>query len=66
MLRLKTKFPSYSSYSYLVSCDFRHKDTVMNPDEWDEVILIRPFFGKALAYAPSDIDGTENPNGDDE
>ena len=64
VMRLKTKFPSYSSY--LVSCDFRHKDTVMNPDEWGEGILIRPFFGKPLAYASSDIDDTEHPNGDDE
>ena len=41
---LKTKFPDYSSF--IVSCDDRHRDTIMNPDEWPEGVLIRQYIGR--------------------
>ena len=39
--RFTTRYPSYSSF--LVSFDMRHKDTVMNPDEWGEGVLVRRY-----------------------
>ena len=45
--RLKTKYDSYSSF--LVTCGLRYKDTVMNPEEWQVGVLIRPFFGQPRA-----------------
>ena len=41
---LQTKFPDYSSF--IVSCDDRHRDTIMNPDEWPEGVLIRQYIGR--------------------
>ena len=41
---LQTKYPDYSSF--IVSCDDRHRDTIMNPDEWPEGVLIRQYIGR--------------------
>ena len=41
---LKTRFPDY--LSFIVSCDDRHRDTIMNPDEWPEGVLIRQYIGR--------------------
>ena len=38
---LKTRLPDY--LSYIVSCDDRHMDTIMNPDEWPEGVLIEQY-----------------------
>ena len=45
--RLKTRYDNYSSF--LVTCDYGHKNTVMNPEEWQEGVLIRQFFGQPNA-----------------
>ena len=42
--RLPTKFPDYSSF--LVTCDDRHRQVIMNPDEWPEGVLIRRYYGR--------------------
>ena len=45
---LKTRHDNYSSF--LVTCDYGHKKTVMNPEDWQEgVLTIRPFFGQPRA-----------------
>ena len=41
---LKTRFPDY--LSFIVSCDDRHRDTIMNPDEWPEGVLIKQYIGR--------------------
>ena len=42
--KVKTKYPTYASY--VITCDCRHEQLLMNPDEWEEGILIRKFYGK--------------------
>lgn len=41
--KLETRFPSYSSF--LVTCDYRHMNTILNPEEWQEGVLIKRFYG---------------------
>ena len=41
--KLKPKFPSYSSF--VVSCDVKHENMLMCPDNWEEGILVRRFVG---------------------
>ena len=42
--KLKPKFPSYSSF--VITVNKEHEDTVLNPDEWEEGLILRPFYGK--------------------
>ena len=42
--RLQTKFPSYSSF--VITCDVKHKQKLLIPDEWEEGILLKPYVGK--------------------
>ena len=41
--KLNTRFPSYSSF--VVTCDFGHLESVLNPEEWEDGVIIRRFFG---------------------
>ena len=43
-VKLKAKYPIYSSS--VITCDEKHRETLMNPDEWEEGILLRPSIGK--------------------
>ena len=38
-----TRYPSYSSF--VVTCDFRHKESLLNPEEWEDGVIIRRFYG---------------------
>ena len=42
--KLQTKAPDYASFA--ISCNKEHEATVMNPDEWEEGVLLRHFYGK--------------------
>ena len=42
--KLPTKFPTYSSF--VVTCDAKHDEKIMSPDEWSSGILIRKFYGR--------------------
>ena len=42
--QLKTKYPSYSSF--VITCDKQHEKTLLDPDEWETGIIIRPFWGE--------------------
>ena len=44
IIKLKTKFPSYSSF--VVTCELSEKDKMMNPENWEEGILVRIFRGQ--------------------
>ena len=48
--KLTTKFSGYASF--FISCDVRHKNKFMSPDEWEEGVLLRPYYGKL----PENID----------
>ena len=45
--QLRTRYPSYSSF--LISCDIRHKDLILNPDEWEEGVLVRRSYDRRNA-----------------
>ena len=47
--RLDTRFPSYSSF--VVTCDDRHKNLIMNPNEWPEGVLIKKWCGRVRSDA---------------
>ena len=40
--KLPTKFETYASFS--VTCDFRHKEKILDPGEWEEGLIIRNFY----------------------
>ena len=42
--KLSSKYPTYSSF--LITCNEVHKEKLLSPEEWEEGILIRPFFGE--------------------
>ena len=42
--KLTTKYPSYSSF--LITCDVTHKVKLLDPQSWEEGVLIRPFYGE--------------------
>ena len=44
--KLKTKYPNYSSF--VITCDKISEKTLLDPDEWEKGIIIRPFFGRIL------------------
>ena len=48
---LQTKFPTYSSF--VITCNKEHEATLLNPDEWEEGALNRPFFGNIVRRNPS-------------
>ena len=50
--RLKTKYPSYSSF--VISCEKQFESVLLDPDEWEKGIIIRPFYGKVLKKADDD------------
>ena len=54
--RLKSKFPTYSSF--VITCDKQFENILLNPDEWEEGLLVRPFFGKIRKH-------DENKSGND-
>ena len=43
---LKTKFPTYSSF--VITCNKQHETILLDPDEWEEGVLIRPFVGNLV------------------
>ena len=45
--QLRTRYLSYSSF--LISCDLRHKDLILNPDEPEEGILVRRSYDRQNA-----------------
>ena len=52
--KLKTRFPTYASF--VITCSKEHETLLMDPDEWEEGIIIRPFYGKVM----KDRDPEEN------
>ena len=52
--KLKSKFPTYSSF--VITCDKQHENTLLDPDEWEQGIIIRPFFGKVFSDNSSAVD----------
>ena len=42
--KLTTKYPSYSFF--LITCDITHKVKLLNPQSWEEGVLIRSFYGE--------------------
>ena len=46
VVKLVTRYPSYSSF--MVTCDFKHLDSVLNPEEWQQGVLVRQFYGKTI------------------
>ena len=48
--KLTTKYPTYSSF--VVTCDLRHKDKILNSEEWEEGILIKRFVGSVNNSRP--------------
>ena len=42
--RLQTRYPTYASF--VVSCNFLDKDTILSADSWEEGVLVREFRGK--------------------
>ena len=52
--KLTTKYPTYSSF--LVICDERHKEAIMNPEEWEEGVLVMKYFnrtGSSMRSSPN-------------
>ena len=41
--KLKTKYNTYASF--YVSCDFGHRDVLLDADMWESGVLVRPFYG---------------------
>ena len=41
--KLQTRFPTYSSF--VVICAAVHNDKIMNEDEWESGVMLRPFVG---------------------
>ena len=56
--KLKTKYPNYSSF--VIICDKINEKTLLDPDEWEKGILIRPFFGRLLKDVSSEEEGDNN------
>ena len=46
VVRLNTRFPSYASY--MVTCDISHKEKILCGAEWENGVIIRPFYGKLV------------------
>ena len=44
--KLNSRFPSYSSF--VITCSKCHENTLLDPDEWEEGLLVRPFYGKTV------------------
>ena len=47
--KLATKYPTYSSF--LVVCDEIHKDATLNPNQWEEGVLVLNVY---LSYYSAD------------
>ena len=45
--KLDAKYQTYSSY--LLVCDEKYKEVLLCADQWEEGVLIRPFYGKMPA-----------------
>ena len=43
--KLATRYPDYSSF--LVTCNYNHMDSLLNPEEWQEGVLVKRFYGRA-------------------
>ena len=56
VVKLTTKFPSYASY--VITCNKSKEEILMNPDEWEEGLLIRKLYGKLT----STVDNTGDSN----
>ena len=53
--KLNSKFPSYSSF--VISCSKNHENKLLDPDEWEEGLLVRPFYGKIVKNTVHKDDG---------
>ena len=42
--KLATKYPTYSSF--MVICDDKYKEAIMNPDEWEEGVFVMRYFNR--------------------
>ena len=51
--RLKTKFPTYSSF--VITCDKQYEATLLDPDEWEEGALVRTFVGNIPRHNSSTV-----------
>ena len=49
--KLESRLPYLSSF--VVTCDFNHKDALLNPEIWESGILVRNFFGKVPELSQS-------------
>ena len=50
-----TRYPSYSSF--VVTCDFSHKESLLNPEEWGDGVIIRRFYGMSTNRSGSSHGG---------
>ena len=51
--KLKSRFPTYASY--VITCDKCYEKTLLDPDEWEEGVIIRPFYLKRSGN-PNDLE----------
>lgn len=50
--KLNTRYDSYSSFR--ITCEEKYNDKVLDPDMWEEGVLIRKFFGPVVLTRDSD------------
>ena len=58
--RLKTKYSSYSSF--VISCDKSKESVLLDPDEWEKGVLIRPFYGNVSNNTNENLNVSTNTN----
>ena len=44
--KLNSKYPTYSSF--VITCEKSFEKVLLDPDEWEKGVIIRPFYGKSL------------------
>ena len=50
--KVATRYATYASF--VVTVDKRYEDVMLDPDEWEPEMLVRPFRGKLRTQAPHD------------
>ena len=54
--RVKVKFPLYSSFVITVSKS--HEAALLDPDAWEEGLIMRPFYGQVVPAADNALEDT--------
>ena len=54
VIKLPASFLTYSSFT--VTVDEKFRDKIFFPDEWEEGVLIRPFYGQVMDMMSDNID----------